>query len=384
MRPSVLFAQENAPLASGLASDASFFAYVGARTTRERNARGDGLNVYRVDGRTGNWTHVQLVSDLVNPSFLAFDRSGDFLYTVHGDLSDVTAFSINGDTGQLTRLNSAGTEGKNPVHLAVDPTNRFVIVANHITSTIALMTRGQDGSIGPVVDLITLDGEIGPHRKEQPFAKPHQVEFDPSGKFIAVPDKGLDRIFVFRIDAAGQRLKSVGEPVVTREGVGPRHIAFHPRGDRAYVINELDSTVAAYRFNADTGALEPFQVLSALPDNFTANSRASEIAISADGRFVYASNRGSDSIVILSVEPETGRLSPVGWQASEGKTPRFFTLDPTGTRLFVANEDSDLIVPFAVDRQAGTLERSGEIIRVGSPVCIVFKPVLATERTEEL
>jgi 6-phosphogluconolactonase len=326
-----------------------------------------------VDGSTGQWTHVQLLPDLINPSFLAFDRTGKFLYTVHGDLSEVSAFSVDEETGQLTRLNTAGTEGKNPVHLAIDPSKRYLVLANHITSTVALMSRNEDGSIGSVVDLVTLKGAVGPHRKEQPFAKPHQVEFDPSGKFIAVPDKGLDQIFVFQIDAASQSLKPVGEPVVAREGSGPRHIAFHPRGNLAYVINELDSSVASYRFDPETGALVPFQVISALPDTYTGNSRAAEIAVSSDGRFVYASNRGSDSIIILSIEQETGRVTPVAWQSSEGKTPRFFALDPNGERLFVANEDSDIVVPFAVNQQEGTLKQSGDPIQVGSPVCIVFK-----------
>ncbi|MBM3605329.1 MAG: lactonase family protein, partial [Alphaproteobacteria bacterium] len=131
----------------------AYFAYVGARTTKERNARGNGINVYRVDAKTGVWSHVQLVDDLVNPSFLAFDRTGEFLYTIHGDLSDITSFSINGETGELTQINRQSTEGKNPVHLAIDPSNRFVVVANHITSTIALLTREADGSLGPVIDL---------------------------------------------------------------------------------------------------------------------------------------------------------------------------------------------------------------------------------------
>lgn len=327
----------------------SYCAYVGARTTKERKARGNGLNVYHVDAGTGVWTHIQLVGDLVNPSFLTFDRTGKFLYTVHGDLSDVMAFSIEAESGKLAQISRQGTEGKNPVHLAIDPTNRFLVVANHITSTLALLTRAEDGSLGPVIDLVTLEGEIGPHRVEQPFAKPHQVEFDPSGRFIAVPDKGLDRIFVYEIDAAAGKLKAVGQPAAARQGAGPRHIAFHPSGRLAYVINELDSTVTAYRFDPATGALEPFQLLSALPDTFAGDSRASEIAVSRDGRFVYASNRGDNTLAVFGVDAETGRLASTGWQASEGRTPRFFAFDPNGTRLFVANEDSDTIVPFDVD-----------------------------------
>src|SRR5262249_34630454 len=258
--------------------------YVGARTTKERNARGDGLNVYRMDNATGGWTHLQLLGDLVNPSFLAFDRTRNFLYTVHGDLSDITAMKIDPASGKLSVINRQSTEGKNPVHLAIDPGNRFVVVANHITSTLALLPRREDGSLGAVVDLVKLEGKIGPHRVEQPFAKPHQVEFDPSGKFIVVPDKGLDLVFTYRIDPEKGKLVLATRPVQARESAGPRHVAFHPAGHLAYVVNELDSSVTAYRFNPATGELAAFQLLSTLPDTFTSNSRAAEIAVSADGR----------------------------------------------------------------------------------------------------
>jgi 6-phosphogluconolactonase (cycloisomerase 2 family) len=222
------------------------------------------------------------------------------------------------------------------------------------------------------VDLVRLEGKIGPHRVEQPFAKPHQVEFDPSGRFIVVPDKGLDVVFVYRLDPSAKKLVPVGTPAQARESSGPRHVAFSPDGRAAYVINELDSTVTAYRFDVATGALAPFQIVSSLPDTFTGNSRASEIGVSPDGRFVYASNRGYDSIAIFAVDPQTRRLSPVGWQESDGRTPRFFAVDPAGRFLFAANEDSDAIVSFAIDRQNGMLQRSGEPVRIGSPVCVLF------------
>ncbi|MFE0756991.1 lactonase family protein [Inquilinus sp. NPDC058860] len=353
----------------------SYLTYVGARTSRERYARGNGLNVYRVDAETGAWTHLQLVPDLVNPSFLAFDRTQRFLYTVHGDSTEISAFAIDPETGELRFVNRQSTEGKNPVHLAVDPTNRFVVVANHVTSTIALLPRHDDGSLGAAVDLVTLEGRIGPHRVEQPFAKPHQVEFDPSGRFIVVPDKGLDRLFTYRIDPETAKLLPAAPQVKAREGAGPRHVAFHPQGPWAYVINELDSTVTAYRFDRGTGALQPFQLLSALPDSFAGNSRASEIAVSADGRFLFVSNRGHDSIAVFAVEAASGRLSPKAWQASEGRTPRFFALDPAQRFLHVANEDSDTIVTFRFDAASGEVRPTGQSQRVGSPVCIVFKPV---------
>jgi 6-phosphogluconolactonase len=350
----------------------SCFAYVGSRTTRERNARGDGINVYREDAVTGGWTHLQLVSGLANPSYLAFDRTQQFLYAVHGDLSDISAFRIEPLTGKLTFINSAGTFGKNPVHLAIDPSNRFIVVANHISSSVVLLARNPDGSVGALADKITLTGQIGPHRIEQPFSKPHQVEFDPSGRFIIVPDKGLDQVFTVRIDTAGGKLVRVdaGTPR-SRDGSGPRHVAFHPKGSLAYVVGELDSTITAYRFDSATGRLTPFQVVPTLPDTFVGNSRGAEVAVSRDGRFLYASNRGHDSVVGFSIDQNDGRLTPAGWTSSQGKTPRFFALDPAGRFLFVANEDSDSIVPFRVDH--GNLSPAGAVVRSGSPVCIVWR-----------
>src|SRR5262249_34673338 len=160
--------------------------------------------------------------------------------------SDITTFAIDRASGKLTLINRQSTQGKNPVHLAIDPSNRFVVVANHITSTLALLPREQDGPLGPVVDLVKLDGKIGPHRVEQPFANPHRVESDPPGRFIVVPDKGLDVVFPYRLDTAARKLVHAAT-AQAREGSGPRHVAFDPAGRNAYVINELDSTVTAYR-----------------------------------------------------------------------------------------------------------------------------------------
>jgi 6-phosphogluconolactonase (cycloisomerase 2 family) len=349
-----------------------YFAYVGSRTTRERNARGDGINVYRVDAATGRWTHVEPVDGLLNPSFLALDRSGRFLYCVHGDASEISAFSIDPESGKLTFINQETTAGKNPVHLSVDPGNRFLIVANHVTSSLAVLPRREDGSLEKLVDLVVLEGQIGPHRVEQPFAKPHQVEFDPSGRFVIVPDKGLDQVFTFGFDGVTGKLLAVDAPAPAREGAGPRHIAFHPSGAVAYVVNELDSTVTAYRLDPGRGNLTPFQVVSTLPDTFVGHSRAAEIMVSKDGRCVYASNRGHDSIAIFSVDPASRRLTSIGSEKSHGRTPRFFTLDPAGAWMFIANEDSDNIVTFRVDRQTGMLSHEGVSVQTGSPVCIVL------------
>jgi len=348
------------------------FAYVGCRTTRERHARGDGINVYRVDPATAQWEHVQLIADLINPSFLAFGRDQRFLYTVHGDSSEVSAFAVDPASGRLTFLNQVSTQGRNPVHLAFDPEFRFLVISNHATSTLAMLPVGADGVLGEVCDLVTVAGQIGPHRKEQPFAKPHQNVFSPDGRFILVPDKGADCVFSFSLSAKGKLKPSKQAAVQARETSGPRHVVFHPRLAFAYVINELDSTVTSYHYTAQTGALQPFQIQPSLPQSFTGNSRAAEIAISGDGRFIYASNRGFDSVAIFAVDQHNGWLTLLDVVPSGGQTPRFFALAPDGGHLYVANEESDSITAFRVDRATGLLSHTGQSVRTGSPVCILF------------
>lgn len=208
------------------------FAYVGSRTTRERNARGEGISVFTVDQDHGRLELVQVVRDLVNPSFLALDKAGAHLYAVHGDMSDISAFRVDRATGKLEFVNRQTTGGKNPVHLAIDPSGRHVVVSNHLSSSLAVLPILPDGSLGALEQLVTLEGPLGPHRVEQKLAKPHFNPFDPSGRFVIVQDKGLDRTFSFRFEN-GRLTPADPAFVVSREGAGPRHMAFAPHGVRA-------------------------------------------------------------------------------------------------------------------------------------------------------
>ncbi|CAN7762239.1 MULTISPECIES: lactonase family protein [unclassified Variovorax] len=347
------------------------YAYVGSRTTRERNARGDGISIFTVDTERGTLALVDVVGDLVNPSFLAMSRSGEFLYTVHGDQSEASAFKVDRNTGLLTLINRESTQGKNPVHLALDPAGRYLVVSNHIGASLAVLPVNEDGSLGALVQLVALEGPIGPHRVEQKQSKPHFNPFDPTGRFVVVPDKGLDRVFVFRFEQG--RLTPASVPFVgTRETSGPRHLSFHPNSPFAYVVNELDSTVTAYRVTEETGALTPFQIVSALPESYTGNSRASELQIDAQGRFLYASNRGYDSIAVFRIDPKSAGLKFIEAAPTLGKTPRFIAPTPDGRFMFALNEDSDSIVTLAIDPEAGTLKPTGASVGCGSPVCMVF------------
>ncbi len=279
------------------------YAYVGSRTTRDRNARGEGISVFRVDADTGALEPTQVVRDLVNPSFLALNQRGDRLYSVHGDMSDISAFAVDRASGRIEFINRQSTHGKNPVHLALDPTGKYIVVSNHIGASLAVLPLTDDGALGEMTQLVRLDGPIGPHRTEQKQAKPHFNPFDPS-----------------------------------------------------------------------SAQLTPLQILPTLPDTFTGNSRAAEIEVDRSGRFLFASNRGHDSIAVFAVDPGTGLLRFAGADLSQGRTPRFFATHPNGRLLYALNEDSDTIVAFHIDPSSGRLSPTGFSARTGSPVCMVFSP----------
>lgn len=349
----------------------TLFAYVGCRTTRARNARGEGISVYAVDGATGGWTRVQMLATEENPSFLALHPTLDVLYSVHGDIDLVTAYRILPGSGQIIPLGKQSTHGRNPVHLAIDPTERWLVVPNYRTDSLVSLPISSSGELLPLAHLCELPGTLGPHKIEQNYGRPHHVPFSPSGRWIVVPEKGNDQISVARIDVSTGELKVVHR-TPCRESAGPRHIVFHPGLPLAYVLNELDSTMTTYDFDDATGSMTPRDIASALPRTYVGNSRASEIAISKSGRFLYTSNRGHDSIAVFGID-EDGTLAVRGWEPSQGRTPRFFALDPDEQYLYVANEDSDTIVQFRCDD--GDLVPTGEAIQVGSPTTIVFRQV---------
>jgi 6-phosphogluconolactonase len=344
-------------------------AYIGCRTTRERNARGEGLTVFSVtEGPT--WMRRQVLAGLPNPSFLTLGRA-DVLYTVHGDHGEVTAHRVHAD-GELEVIGTQSTGGRNPVHLVVDGTGTGLIVANYATGTVARLPINPDGSLGAVMQLLALPGEPGPHRMQQKGSHPHQVLADPTGRRFVVPDKGLDRVFFVEVDEAGEMRLDGARTVHGREGAGPRHGAFHPAGDTLYVVNELDATVTTLRYDARSGEADPVEIVSTLPPRCLITSHAAGIVVTPCGRWVFVSNRGHDSITTFAVEPSARTLVPVAWTSAQGEKPRFITLDPDG-HLLVANEDSDLIVTFEIDGNSGRLTPVGDPVRTGSPVCILFR-----------
>jgi 6-phosphogluconolactonase len=349
------------------------FMYVGS-FTGEGRGHGEGLSAYSRRSESDGWTMIQVLKDLADPSFVIIDRQRRFLYSAHGDGTQATAYRIDQATGRLDVLNQQPTGGRNGVHLAIDATNRFLAVANYATGSLAVLPINQDGSLAPLSDLATMTGTPGPHRTQQESSHPHHCPFDRTGRFIFVPDKGLDKVFVYRLDTArGKLVPENPADVVARSGAAPRHVDVHPTRPYAYVINELDSTITAYDFDPDKGALKPIQIVTTLPSSYTGNNSGAEIAVAPSGRFLYGSNRGHDSIALFAVEPSTGLLTSIGWEPTQGRTPRFFGLDPSGAYLYAANQNSDTVVIFRVNQATGKLTATGEVIKVASPSTIAFR-----------
>ncbi|MEI9983723.1 MAG: lactonase family protein [Aliidongia sp.] len=345
------------------------FAFVGCFTTPERKARGTGIDICRIDPVSGAWRLAGHHGGLTNPSFLITDPARHILYAVHGDLDYASAFAIDPATGALTPLGQAATGGRNGVHPAIDPTGRFMIAANYASGTVAVLPIRPDGTLGDFTQLLDLPGAVGPHRTEQACAHPHHIVFDPSGRFVLVPDKGLDKVFVLRFE--GGELALAGHAVM-RPGAGPRHMVFHPTLPVAFVVNELDSTMATCRWDAETGTLTPVHLVSILPPDFFGASTSAAIVITPDGKNIYASNRGQDGIAHFAFDATAGRLDTIGWTPSEGRDPRFMTLDPSGRRLYAANEQGDTILAFDI-AEDGRLSRRGVVLSSTSPCTIAFR-----------
>ncbi|MBV6759170.1 lactonase family protein [Rhodococcus opacus] len=356
-------------------------AIVGSRTTARRNARGTGLSVFSLDPG-GAWEQVSGY-EITNPTFLAVDHARSIVHAVHGDGSDVSTYSVEPETGALALIGAQSTGGRNPAHLALTPLCDHLVVVNHSSGSIVSLPVEAAGTLGPVRSCLEFSGVPGPHRSDQTGSKPHQVVFDPAGRYLLVPDKGLDRIFVCRIDGDG--LLCVHSSAATREGAGPRHLAFHPTLPIVYTVDELSSTITIFDWDAEKGALSRRQILPTTDPFDVDDTRAAEIAVHPTGRFVYASNRrgagdhtpggpGPDSVAVFRVEPDTGSLTALGRHSTDGIRPRHFTFDESGTTLYVANERSDSITAFTVDADTGAMTAAGTVAKTGSPVCITLLP----------
>jgi len=359
--------------AAGLARQ-KYLVYVGTYTDHGSK----GIYAYRFDSSTGKLTSLGLAAEAAEPSFLAVDSSGRFLYAVNETLTynrqptgAVSAFAIQSDTGKLSLLNQVSSHDEGPAHITLDRTGKYALVSNYELGSVAVLPVLKDGRLGEATSFAQHKGSsVNPERQQGPHA--HAIALSPDNRFAVVADLGLDQLLVYGFDAAKGTLGAQPQIVRAAPGAGPRHLVFSPNGRFLYVINELQSTVVTYSYDAATGALHELQTISTLPKGFSGNSAAAEIEIRPDGKFVFASNRGDDSVAVLAIDSDTGMLTQVATAPTGGKTPRNFAIDPTGSWLLAANQDSDEIVVFRIDRKTGHLTPTGETLHVPSPTCLKF------------
>ncbi len=357
-----------------LAGSGTTQVYVGTYTS----GKSQGIYLLDLDLASGTLHPRGVAAEVGNPSFLAIAPNHRFLYSVNeggaGGIKGgaVSAFAIDAATGHLTLLDQQSSGGEGPCHLSVDKTGKCVLVANYGSGSIAALPIHADGRLAPASATVQHHGSSAdPSRQEGPHA--HSINVDAADRFAFAADLGLDKILVYRFDAAQGTLVPNDPPAaVVAPKSGPRHFAFHPNGRSAYVINEIASTVTAFRYDPEKGTLALLQSLSTLPEGFTGNNSTAEIQVHPSGKFLYGSNRGHDSIAIFQINPESGRLTPAGHQATGGKTPRNFGIDPTGTFLIAANQDSDNLVVFRIDPETGRLTPTGHTATVPMPVCVLF------------
>ncbi len=348
---------------------AAVTVYVGTYT----DGASQGIYRFTFDPSTGVATTPVLAAETTNPSFLAMHPNGRVLYAVNendGAGGRVSAFAVNQVTGDLTLLNQRSSEGGAPCHLVVDRGGRHVLVANYGGGNVAVLPILADGSLGPASDVRQQQG-TGPNRARQEAAHAHGIYLDPSERIAVSPDLGADRVFVYRYDADAGRLTPIGAGLV-EPGAGPRHVAFDPTGRLLYAINELTSTISVFDVDAKTGTLTRKQDVPTLPAGHTGTSWTAELALSADGRHAYASNRGHDSVAVFTIEGATGRLAPLGHVPVRGRTPRHFAIDPTSGWMLVAHQGDDSIAVFRMDAQSGMPVPSDTVIRVAKPVCVLM------------
>ena len=367
--------KRNQPAAEAGAVQRPLLVYVGTYT----GARSKGIYVYRMDLTSGALSPSRLAAEIVNPTFLAIHPNQRFLYAANeiGDFGGkksgaVSAFAIDPETGKLALLNQISSRGGGPCHLVVDAAGKNVLVANYGGGSVAVLPLEADGKLREASAFIQHEGSsVNRQRQEAPHA--HGVALDVANRFAFVTDLGLDKIMTYKFDAATGALAAHDVPwTATKPGAGPRHFVFDPRGRFAYVINELDSTITGFAYDATRGLLKEIQSVPTLPAGFKGENSTAEVEVHPSGRFLYGSNRGDDSIVVYTIDPASGKLAWVERQSTRGKMPRNFGIDPTGAFLLAANQGSDTVVLFRINRETGRLAPTGGMIEVGAPVCVKF------------
>ena len=358
-----------------------YYVYVGTYT----DADSKGIYGYRFDAATGRLAPLGIAAEVANPSFVVTDPAHRHLYAVtemtergpnpYKTNGYISSFSIDSRTGSLTFLNKVSSGGGGPCHLVVDRTGKILFVANYGSGNVASFAIEPDGRIGVMTGQDQQSGSsIDPKRQQGPHA--HAVVLSPDNRFLFVPDLGLDRILIYRVDEA-KRTFTPNNPsyVSVKPGLGPRHFLFGAEARFAYAVCEMGSSVVVFSYDDQSGELTPVQTISTLPPDFSGEDNSAEIQAAPSGHFLYVSNRGNDSIAVFQVDARTGLLNKVQIVPTQGKIPRNFVIDPTGRYLLVANQNSNNIVIFAINPDSGQLTPTTQVTNVPSPVSILFVPV---------
>ncbi|UFH55598.1 lactonase family protein [Spirosoma sp. KNUC1025] len=345
--------------------------YVGTYSVRGS----EGIYVFEFDRKAGAMQQIQSVSNGKNPSFLAIHPSGNYLYSVNegpDKLGGASAYAIDKATGKLQFLNSQSTLGGGPCHVSIDKTGRTAFVSNYGGGSLAVFPISSNGQLSAASDSVQ-DAGTGPNAQRQEKPHVHSATLAPDNRFLYVADLGTDKLNIFDIDVTNSKVKPASTPYATvKPGSGPRHFTFHPNGKYAYLVEELTSTVAVFSRNAQTGALTLLDDnVKTLPDGFSGQNTSADIHIDPSGKFLYQSNRGANTLAIFAIGND-GKLTKIGDQPTEGKTPRNFLIDPKGDFVFVAHQDSDNITIFKRDQKTGKLTYTGQSVKVPAAVCVIM------------
>ena len=380
------------PVAGGSAdkpaASRKYLVFVGTYTTKTQSK---GIYEYEFDADTGKLTPKGLAAETRDPSWVAVHPSGKFLYAANeaGKVSSVSAFSIDKKSGKLTLLNQMPALGEDPCYISLDRTGKYVFVANYTSGNIVVFPLGTEGKLGAATANVRDEGKLGPNKERQDGPHAHWIEATAHNHFVYVADLGLDRVLIYKFDAAKGSL-APGAPQPSKEtpdrvaaldpfsatlnpGAGPRHAAFGPDGRFMYVLGELQSTVTVFA-NDGRETYRSVQQTSTLPKGFTGRNDAAEVTTHPNGKFLYTSNRGQDSIAIFAIDPAKGTLTFVAHVPTGGKEPRHFAIDPSGKYLLAENQLSNNIVVFKIDPVTGGLTPTGEVVEIPSPVNMAFLP----------
>ncbi len=354
------------------AANRKYLVFVGTYTSKTESK---GIYAYEFDADTGRLTPKGLAAETPDPSWVAVHPGGKYLYAANeaGKASTVSAFAVDVKSGKLTLLNQMPSLGEDPCYLSFDKTGKYVLVANYSSGTIAVFPILAEGRLGEHTAMVKDAGATGPNKKHQEGPHAHWIETSPDNRFVLVADLGLDEVLVYKLDATSGTL-TPNEPAFARlkAGSGPRHAVFYPNGKFVFAVSELSSTATSFAYDVKKGTLKETGTASTLPPGFSGRNDVAETAVHPNGKFLYVSNRGNDSIAILSIHPGKRTLAPAGGIPTGGKEPRHFAIDPSGKYLLAENQFSNNIVVFKIDPATGGLTPTGQVVEVPSPVDIAF------------